>query len=92
MFKVIESKDEFFAAARAGLLWGNYQTEEAGPPQWEALEWGLFGASLLYDMWAKAEKNRKANPQDWRSFDFAILIEDDDGEGDSPIAGGEGDG
>ena len=79
MFKVIESKDEFFAAARAGLLWGNYQTEEAGPPQWEALEWGLFEASLLYDIWAKAEKER--DPDTWRTFDFAVLVEDE-GEGD----------
>ena len=92
MFKVIESKDEFFAAARAGLLWGNYQTEEAGPPQWEALEWGLFGASLLYDIWAKAEKERAEGPHTWRVFDFAVLVEDDDEEGDSPTASGEGDG
>jgi len=88
MFKVIESKEEFFAAARAGLLWGNYQTEETYPSQWEALEWRSFEASLLYDIWDKAERERDT----WRTFDFAVLVEDDDEEGDSPTACGEGDG
>lgn len=80
MFKMIESKEEFFAAVRAGLLWGNYQTEEADPPQWEALEWQRFKASLIYDIWDSAEENSlKASPDtnEWQPHDFAVLVEDD---------------
>lgn len=80
MFKVIESKEEFFAAARAGLLWGNYQTEETYPSQWEAMEWRSFAASLLYAIWDKAERER--DPNTWRTFDFAVLVEEDDYNGD----------
>jgi len=63
---------------------GNYQTEEADPSQWEAMEWRCFEASLLYDIWDKAERDR--DPHTWRTFDFAVLVEDDEEEDASPTA------
>lgn len=86
-FKVIETEEEFLSAAAAGMLWANY--EDAG---WQQAPWGRLG--LLRTIWDNAEENsRKASPNlhEWQLHDFAVLVEDD-GEGDSPTACGEGDG
>lgn len=82
MFKEIETKEEFFAAARARLLWGNRgRPDEA--PQWDhLLYWGDFSNKVLIEIWDDAANNI-SDDFSWRTRDFAVLVEDD-GEDTSP--------
>ena len=77
MFKVIESKEEFFTAARARMLWGNrgYPGET---PQWDHLRyWGSFDNIELNEVWDDAASNT-SNDEEWRTQDFTVLVEDDE--------------
>jgi len=70
-FKVIETKEEFFAAAKARLLWGNLGCPDEAP-RWDHLyAWYDFSNKVLSDDFS------------WRTQDFAVLVEDD-GEDTSP--------
>ena len=82
MFKVIESKEEFIAAVRAYLLWGDrsYPNEA---PQWDhLLYFGEFSNRVLIEIWDDADNN-VSDDFSWRTQDFAVLVEDD-GEDTSP--------
>ena len=81
MFKVIETKEEFFAAAKAGVLWGNRGCPDEAP-QWDhLLYWGDFRNKVLREMWDDAANNN-SNYEEWMTRDFAVLVEDDDDNGD----------
>lgn len=84
MFKAVESKEEFIAAVMAGLLWGDrsYQDEA---PRWDHLRyWGDFNNEELVEIWDDAANNNSKD-EEWRTRDFAVLVEDD-GEDASPTA------
>lgn len=78
MFKVCANLEEAMEAADNKLLWLYYGEGECGG--WEpAHEDGDAPVWSYYGTYG------------WPPEDFAVLVEDD-GEGDSPIASGEGDG
>jgi len=78
MFKVCANLEEAMEAADNKLLWLYYG--EGGCGGWEpAHEAGDAPVWSYYGTYG------------WPPEDFAVLVEDD-GEGDSPIASGEGDG
>ena len=81
MFKAIETKEEFFAAAKARLLWGNRSCPDEAP-QWDhLLYWGDFRNKVLREMWDDAANNN-SNYEEWMTRDFAVLVEEDDDNGD----------
>ena len=81
-FKVIETKEEFFAAAKARLLWGNLGCPDEAP-RWDHLyAWYDFSNKVLIEIWDDADNNI-SDDFSWRTRDFAVLVEDD-GEDTSP--------
>lgn len=82
MFKAVESKEEFFAAVKARLLWGNLGCPDEAP-QWDhLLYWDVFSNKVLSEVWDEAYNNI-SDDFSWRTQDFAVLVEDD-GEDTSP--------
>ena len=80
-FKVIETKEEFFAAAKARLLWGNRGCPDEAP-QWDSLlYWGDLSNKVLIEIWDDAANNISEDSC-WKTRDFAVLVEDDDYNGD----------
>lgn len=81
-FKVIETKEEFFAAVKARLLWGNLNCPDEAP-QWDRLfYWDGYRNKVLIETWDDAANNID-DDSSWRTQDFAVLVEDD-GEDTSP--------
>lgn len=77
MFKAVESKEEFIAAVRAYLLWGDrsYQDEA---PQWDHLRyWDDYSNEELGEIWDDAVNNI-SDDFSWRTRDFAVLVEEED--------------
>ncbi len=88
-FRVIESKEEFFAVARARMLWGNRGCPDEAPRRDHLYYWDSFDSIELSEIWDSAANNT-SNVEEWRTQDFAVLVEDDE-EGDSTTASEEGD-
>ena len=77
MFKVIETKEEFFAAAKARVLWGN-RGRPGEEPLWDYLySWYDFSNKVLIETWDDAANNI-SDDFSWRTRDFAVLVEEDD--------------
>lgn len=86
MFKAVESKEEFIAAVRAYLLWGDRSYPDEAP-QWDHLyAWYDFSNKVLIEIWDDAVNNISEDAA-WRTRDFAVLVEDD-GEDASPTVSG----
>lgn len=78
MFKAIETKEEFIMAARARMLWGNRGYPDGNTPLWDHLYyWDSFDNIELREMWDDAASNT-SNDEEWRTQDFAVLVEEDD--------------
>lgn len=59
MFKVIETEEEFFAAVKARLLWGN-RSCPVEEPRWDYLySWYDFSNKVLSEMWDDADNNTR---------------------------------
>lgn len=79
-FKVIETKEEFFTAVKARLLWGNLNCPDEAPRWAHLFYWGDFSNKVLIEIWDDAANNSEDSC--WKTRDFAVLVEDDDYNGD----------